>query len=117
MKTVLLNIDYTDSTKKFWFESYVKNQKVTYDPEKQTIHEVIKDVCNEEGMILTYKGKPQSNVFRDKKDGSSHIVGYMYRGKTEIYDRNMSKPQTAFFDVWVSISTVNEFEFEEVNPW
>jgi hypothetical protein len=36
----------------------------------------------------------------------------MYRGKIEIFDRNMTKPVTALFDVWVTIKFVEKFEFE-----
>lgn len=114
MKEVLLTLDYRDNTNKFWFESYCKNKIVAYDPEKESIHEVIKNVCKDEGMILTYGGKPNGNVYRDKKDGTSFIVGYMYRGKSEIHDRDMPKPQTGYFDVWATIHEVDDFQFEEI---
>lgn len=111
----LIKVDYTDSTGKFWFQSSLKNQVVTFDETKETIHEVIKTLCEDEGMELTYKGKPQGNVMRDTKDGETKIVGYVYRGKSEIYDRNMIKPQMAYFDVWVTIQKIEEFEFEEID--
>lgn len=114
MKTLLLKIDYRDNTGKFWFDSSVKNKTVKFDPEKQTIHELIKDVCDEEGMTLSYNAKPQGNIFRDDKEGNSVITGYLYRGRSEIYDRDMRKPQTGYFDVWVSIREVTSFEFEEI---
>lgn len=116
MKTVVLKVDYTDSTNKFWFDSYIKNKIVSFNPELKSIHEVIKDVCEHEGMILTYGGKPQGNVYRDTKNGEARIVGYMYRGKTEIHDRDMPKAKTAYFDVWVTIGSVEEFEFEMIEP-
>jgi hypothetical protein len=118
MKELLLKVDYTDSTRKFWCDSSIKNMTVEFDPDKQTIHELIKEVCDErDGMKLSYKGKPQGNVYRDVKDANgkvtdTKIVGYMYRGKIEIFDRNMTKPVTALFDVWVTIKFVEKFEFE-----
>lgn len=111
----LIKVDYTDSTGKFWFESYIKNQVVTFDETKETIHEVIKNLCEDEGMELTYKGRPQGNVMRDTKDGDVEIVGYMYRGKSEIQDRDTSKAQTGYFDVWVTIRKIVPFEFEEID--
>ena len=70
----------------------------------------------EDGMELTYKGKPQGNVYRDNKTtGESEIVGYMYRGKIEIHDRNMPKAVMAFFDVWVNIKLIEKFEFENID--
>ncbi len=115
MKKVLLKIDYRDNSDKFWFDSYVKNKIVTFDPALKSIHDIVKDVCEDEGMILTYNGKPQGNIYRDKKDGSSCIVGYMYRGKSEIHDRDMTKAQTGYFDVWAEIHEIVNFEFEEID--
>ena len=119
MKKLLLDVSYSDNTGKFWFDSSIKKLTVDFDPDKQTIHELVKETCEEEdGMELTYKGKPQGNVYRDLKDAQgkitgSEVVGYVYRGKSEIHDRNMVKPATAFFDVWVTIKFVEKFEFEE----
>jgi hypothetical protein len=117
MKKLLLNVDYTDSTRKFWFDSSIKKLTIDFDPEKQTIHELVKEVCAEQdGMEITYKGKPQGNIFRDNKTtGETEIVGYVYRGKSEIYDRNMVKPVMAFFDVWVTIKQIEKFEFETID--
>ena len=114
MKTILLKVDYRDNTGKFWFDSSIKNKLIEYNPEINSIHEVIRDACKDEGMILTHAGKPQGNVYRDKKDGSSYIVGYMYRGKSEIHDRDMPKAKTGLFDVWTEIHEINNFEFEEL---
>lgn len=115
MKTLLINVDYTESKRKFWWDSGIKKQKVSFDPETQTIHSVIKELCEDEGMELSYKGRPQGNVFRDKKDGNHKIVGYMYRGKGEVNDRSMVKPVMVFWDVWVTIEEVKEFEFEQID--
>ena len=115
MKTILLKVDYRDNTGKFWFDSYIKNQLISYDPENENIHQVICRVCDDEGMTITHKGKPIGNIYRDKVDGGSMAVGYLYRGKSVIQDRNMTKPQTGFFDVWVTIHTVNEFELEIID--
>jgi hypothetical protein len=115
MKKLLITVDYSENTRKWWFDSSIKKLKVTFDPEKQTIHELIKEVCeDQDGMELTYKGKPQGNVYRDLKAGGSEIVGYMYRGKSEIYDRNMPKAVMVFWDVWVTIEEVIKFEFEKL---
>lgn len=116
MKTIVLTIDYTDSTDKFWFESCIKNKIIKYDDTKKSVHEAIAEQCEEEGMTLSYKAKPMGNIYRDKKDGSCKIVGYMYRGCTTIHDRDMPKPAKALFDVWATIyGELNEFKFEEIN--
>ena len=120
MKKILVDVSYSDNTGKFWFDSSIKKLTIDFDPDKQTIHELIKEVCEEKDyMTLTYKGKPQGNMCHDLKDASgkitgSEIIGYVYRSKSEIHDRNMIKPVMAFFDVWVTIKQIEKFEFEEL---
>ena len=121
MKTLLLNVTYTDSTDRFWVESCLKNKRISFDPDTENIHEVVKVLCDEQdGMELTYNGKPQGNIYNDVLDENGDVkgyetVGYMYRGKTEIYDRNMVKPKTGYFDVWITISEVTQFHIEELD--
>jgi hypothetical protein len=121
MKTLLLNVTYSDNTDRFWQESSIKDKKIRFNPETENIHEVIKELCAEQdGMELSYKGKPQGNVYRDLLDGDGNVIGYetigyIYRGKSEIYDRNMVKPATGLFDVWVSIYEVLPFTIEELD--
>lgn len=121
MKTLLITVTYTDNTDRFWMESSIKNKRVGFDPETQNIHEVVKELCEEEDyMELVYKGKPRGNVYRDVLDENGkpkgyETVGYMYRGKSEIYDRNMSKPEVGRFDVWVTIDEVQPFTIEDLS--
>ena len=120
MKTLLISVSYTDDTNRHWQESYIKNKKVYFNSDTETIHDVIKKHCEEDdGVTLVYKGEPRANIYRDKIDEEGNIsaietIGYMYRGKTEIYDRNMSKPETGRFDVWVTISEIIPFPIEEL---
>ena len=116
MRQLLITVDYTDPTDKFWWDSSIKKSVVNFDPEKQTIHELVKELCEEQdGMELSYKGKPRGNVYRDVEGGGSEIVGYMYRGKGEVHDRNMYRPKMVFWDVWVTIKAVEKFEFENLD--
>ena len=120
-KTLLISVTYTDNTNKFWMESSIKNKRVIFNPDTDNIHNVVKELCSDEDyMELSYKGKPQGNVYRDvlNKEGAYcgyETVGYMYRGKSEIYDRNMVKPQTGLFDVWVTISEIIPFGIEDLS--
>ncbi|MDD4922192.1 MAG: hypothetical protein PHS30_06915 [Bacteroidales bacterium] len=109
----LITIDYRDTSDRFWFESTVKN-KIVNIPEDKTIHEIVREMCEIEGMTLTYKGKPKGNVYVDTKEGTPKAIGYVYRGKSEIYDRG-SRPQTGFFDVWVTLHQVTDFEIESID--
>lgn len=108
MKTLLLKVDYTDSTDKFWMDSYVKNMKVTQE-KGETIHDTVKRVIEEvDCMELSYKGRPQSEVFVDTKNGEPKVVGYVYRGKTMIDNKK------ALFDVWVNIDEITKAELPEL---
>lgn len=113
MKTLLITIRFTDDTGKWWWDCGLKNVKVDFDPDKQNIHKVIKDMCENEGMELSYKGKPRGNVFHDLKDGGVEICGYIYRGKGEVHDRNMVRPVMVLWDIWVTIEMIEKFEFVE----
>lgn len=116
MKTVIISVDYCDNTGKFWFDSYIKNKIIEFDETKKTIHRAVLEECEEEGMELSYRGKPRGNIFREDKSGNCKVSGYLYRGKSEIQDRSMHKPQIGYFDVWVTIKgEVSEFEFENIN--
>jgi len=121
MKTLLISVTYTDNTDKFWMESSIKNKRIVFNPETDNIHEVVKELCSDEDyMELVYKGKPQGNVYRDilNAEGTAkgyETVGYIYRGKSEIYDRNMVKPEVGRFDVWVTISEIIPFDIEDLS--
>lgn len=120
MKRLLLNISYVDNTDKFWCESTIRDSTVDFNPDKETIHELIKRECEErDGMILIYNGKPICNVHQDILDENKKIsgrkrVGYMYRGKSEVFDRGMTESKMVNFDIWVSISEIIPFDIDEI---
>ena len=120
MKILLLNVNYTDNTDRFWFDSCVKNKKIEFNPDTENIHEVIKTLCeDQDGMEFTYKGKPQRNVYRDVLDSKGKIkgyetIGYMYRGKADIYNTDKAGYETGYFDVWVTISEIVPFSIDEM---
>ena len=104
---VLLNVSYTDDTKKFWQDSYIKNKIFTLID--GDIHKTIKNaVLKNDYMELCYNGKPQTNVYVDTKDGKTEAVGYIYRGKTDIDGKK------ALFDVWVTIKAISDYEIKEL---
>lgn len=102
---VLLSVDYTDNTGKFWSDSYIKNKVYPLD---RDIHNTVKNAIEHDdvGMELSYNGKPQQNVFIDTKDGDTKLVGYIYRVKTKIDGKQ------AYFDAWVDIKSVGDYQIE-----
>jgi hypothetical protein len=107
MKTLLLTVSYEDPTGKYWAESYLKNTPVK-QLEGETVHDTVKRaVYDTDYCELSYKGKPQSDMFRDNKNGESRLVGYVYRGKLTIDDRNAGiSGKVVNFNVWVEINEV-----------
>ena len=105
MKKILLNVSYEDESGKFWQDSYVKNKVIRME-DSETIHELVARVLKEvDGVVMSYAGKPQGNVFIDDKDGLPQAVGYIYRVRSEIYD-DRNEPRKALFTAWVNVSEV-----------
>ena len=114
MNKVLLNVSYSDNSGKFWQDSYIKNKVfVLLDNDiHKTIAEAVREI---DGIVLSYDGKPQSNVFIDDKDGKAKAIGYIYRGRNEIYNDEKRKYEKALFDVWVDINSVSDYPIKEIN--
>lgn len=103
---ILLHIDYTDDTGKFYNDSCIKNTIFTTE---KNIHETIANAMLEiDYMEVMYEGKPQANVYKDGKDGNPQAVGYIYRVKTDI------EGETAKFDAWVTIKSVEDYSIKEL---
>ena len=110
---VLLYVSYSDETGKWYAESYIKNKVF---PLVGTIHETIaKAIEKNDCMTMSYKGKPQSNVFIDDKDGNAVPVGYIYRVKNEYMQDENGKSHTVFFTAWVTIKSVSDYPIENIS--
>ena len=112
---VLLKVDYSDNTGKYWSESYIKNEVFNIDAKESIHNEIAKILEAEDGCILSYKNKPISNMYVDLLNGESKAIGYVYRGKQEILNDKLGKYVTVNFDVWVAIKMVSDFEIIELN--
>ena len=102
MQKLIISVSHNDETGKYWCDSYIKNQTITVE-DGETVHQAIARALEDE-CTMAYKGKPQGNVYQDKKDGTSHIVGYHYRTKHYIENRsdNIQKENVPF-TTWVTI--------------
>ena len=103
-KTIIISVSHVDETGKYWGSSSIKRMPVTLK-DGETIHDaIIRVVENEDFCKFSYKGKPQGNIYRDKKDGTSYICGYHYRTKHHIANRrdNIQKDNVPF-TTWVTV--------------
>ena len=104
MKKIIISVDHSDETGRYWSDSSIKNKTIEVN-DGETIHDaIVKAVKDNDYCEFSYKGKPQGNVYRDKKDGTGYIVGYHYRTKHDIENRsdNISKSGVPF-TTWVTI--------------
>lgn len=114
MENILLNVDYTGN-ENYWSDSNIKQGTFSIDPEKN-IHNQISEILKDKDFCeLSYNNKPQSNIYVDLKDGGHKAIGYVYRGKIEIYNDDLNKYVTANFDVWVTIKKVEDYKIQIID--
>lgn len=104
MHTYIITVEHHDESGKYFNDSYIKNQPITL-LDNETIHDAIKRKIEENDYCtFSYKGKPQGNIYRDKKDGTSYICGYHYRTKHSISNRSENiQRDNVPFTTWVTI--------------
>jgi len=104
MEKLLLKVNYTDETEKFWRDSYIKNSIVEQE-KGETVHDTVKRAIEDiDGLRVSYKGKPMSTMYI----GNGEVAGYIYRVQDEIEGRK------ALFDAWVDIKGVVDLELKEL---
>ena len=110
MNKILLYVDYANEKGIFWCDSYLKNKVVTVTGD---IHKTVAEALLEnDGMEMSYKGKPQGNIFVDDKEGNAKVVGFHYRVKKEIFNDDTRKYEKATFSAWVTVREVRDLELE-----
>lgn len=72
-------------------------------------NEAMKLLAEKHYIELTNKGKPQTNIYIDGKDGEAIKSGYIYRVRDNIDGKRV------FFDAWTSIYELNEIDYKELN--
>lgn len=116
MENLLLTVSYTNGHLKngkgdFWADSYLKNTEVA---QNGSLHLSVKKAIEEvDSAEVCCKGKPISSVYRDV-NGQSVVVGYIYKVKHFISDRNSNFEGYAYFDAWVTIKQTQNLELPEV---
>lgn len=92
-----------------WFWDPIRNIIVEFNPNKETIHDVVKRICKQNNMTLCFDGNPRGTVFKVDKNNQYHELGYHYRGKSEMWDRGMKEPVLMYWDVNVEMNIIEEF--------
>jgi hypothetical protein len=103
MQKIIISVSHSDDTSKYWSDSQIKNKTIEI-LDGENIHDAIRRVIEKEDYCtFSYKGKPQGNIYRDDKDGNSHVVGYHYRTKHDIQNENYKWSNNVPFTTWVTI--------------
>lgn len=111
---ILMNVDYSGNNQ-YWSESAFTNKIVTIDTSKNIHNQIAELLKDNDSCELSYKNKPKGNIFIDTIEGEPKIIGYIYRGKQEIFNDLKRAWIKCNFDVWVSIKKISEFNFEPIN--
>ncbi len=108
MKTLLISVTYVDNSGRYWADSTLKSKQVIFD-ESLNIHKFIGQLLwDVDYMKLSYNNKPISNIFIDTNEGTK-AVGFVYRSQMKI------ERKKAFFDAWVTIKQVVDYDIEVIN--
>lgn len=110
MRKLLISASFVDNTGKYWREDLEKQTILL----EGTIHDTVKKLLGEYGISISYKGKPQGNVYKkDDKDGTPIPIGYLYRVKIAIRDEDY-KWHNVPFDACVRVHEVIDYPIDDL---
>lgn len=110
---LLLSVDYQDRTRRYWRESIKNKTATTQDGE--SVHQCIARTLKMDGVELAYNGKPQGNIYRDRANGPSERIGYLYRGSFEVFNDESRTWETARVNIWVTVRQVRPLDIEDID--
>ena len=104
------------NSKKWWIDSgIVREIKVEAENVKQALKKYREIVMDRDYIEISENALRCKNpMYIDTPTGEAKQVGYVIKGKTEFEDRENYRWSTQYIDLWVTIITVIDTEFEEV---
>ena len=111
-KTVTTMKEY--NKKKWWIDSdIVPEIRIIAENLKEALHKFRELVYKKSGIEISDNAiKNKEVMFADSPEGVTQ-VGYVITGKTEFEDRDNYRWSTQYVDLWVTILTVINTDFEE----
>jgi hypothetical protein len=110
---LLVSVEFRHNNEKWDWNSGINKVAIDYYPEKETIHELVQRICATKEVELTHKGLSLGYLFYEDEEGNRITNGYAYRGKSEFYDRGMTKPIRLYWSIFVHIARIVNFDFEK----
>ena len=104
------------NSKKWWIDSeIVREIQVEAENVKQALKKYREIVMDRNYIEISENALRCKNpMYIDTPTGEVKQVGYVITGKTEFEDRENYKRSAQYIDLWVTIITVIDTEFEEV---
>ena len=104
------------NSKKWWIDSgIVREIKVEAENVKQALKKYREIVMDRDYIEISENALRCKNpMYIDTPTEGAKQVGYVITGKTEFEDRENYRWSTQYIDLWVTIITVIDTEFEEV---
>ena len=118
MKTYIFKTEATMkeyNNKKWWIDSgIVRDIQVEAESTKDALLKY-RDIVNDKYCIGISNNaiKNKQPMYVDTKNGDSKQIGYVITGKTEFEDEKNYKWSTQYIDLWITILTVIDTDFEE----
>ena len=104
------------NSKKWWIDSgIVREIQVEAENVKQALKKYREIIMDRDYIEISENALRCKNpMYIDTPTGEAKQVGYVITGKTEFEDRENYRWSTQYIDLWVTIITVVDTEFEEV---
>lgn len=104
------------NNKKWWIDSNIVGEIRLTAPNVAEALKKYKEKVAEKFYIDISRNalKNKNPMYIDGVDGEAVQVGYVITGKTEFEDRDNYRWSTQYIDLWVTILTVVNTDFEEV---
>lgn len=104
------------NSKKWWIDSgIVREIQVEAENVKQALKKYREIVMDRDYIEISENALRCKNpMYIDTPTEEAKQVGYVITGKTEFEDRENYRWSTQYIDLWVTIITVIDTEFEEV---
>lgn len=104
------------NSKKCWIDSeIVREIQVGAENVKQALKKYREIVMDRDYIEISENAlRCKKPMYADTPTGEEKQVGYVITGKTEFEDRENYRWSTQYIDLWVTIITVIDTEFEEV---
>lgn len=102
------------NSKKWWIDSgIVREIRITADNLRAALEQYREIVAEKHYITISDNAiKNKNPMFVDTPNGEPKQIGYVITGKTDFEDRNNYKWSTQYIDLWVTILTVIDTDFE-----